>query len=232
MKKLVILLVLFILSFSLCSTVTFAKEKSIGEISLTEVTDQERLDYFFENISIRIEEREPIKSSIDCFAVNEKGMIAIIHNSSLGRRYIRIISNDGTFVKAFSYKQNSSAVAIRWDGDNLQIFSIRGGVAFTMDMEANILGVYDFTQDEAWYEYYENDLDAKEKTVENVTYKVTKDFSKPIGEKIIVNSEEGTKVIYNDNGVGMISGLIFGIAFVAFFLTVFIKAVIATKNKN
>ena len=232
MKKLVILLVLFILLFSLCSTVAFAKENSTDEITLTEITDQERLNTFYDNVSIKVEEREPIKSSIYQFDVNEKGMIVLLHYHSFGyeHQYIRVISSDGTFVKAFSYKP-SGDVAIRWVGDNLQIFNIRGDIAFTMDLDGNILGVYDFLANDVWREYWNNELKAREKTVGEVTYKISSDDNEPLDTKIIVTSAEESKAIYSDNGVGAISFLAFGTVFVVLFITMFIKTVIAVKEK-
>ena len=233
MKKLVMLLVLFVLLFSLCGTVTFAQEDSTDKITLTEITDQERLNTFYDNVSIKVEEREPIKSSIYQFDVNEKGMIVLLHWSSLtadSQRYIRVLSSDGTFVKAFSYK-NPGDVAIRWVGDNLQIFSIRGDIAFTMDLDGNILGVYDFLANDVWREYWNNELKAREKTVGEVTYKISSDDNEPLDTKIIVTSAEESKAIYSDNGVGAISFLVFGTVFVVLFIAMFIKAVIAVKEK-
>lgn len=233
MKKLVMLLVLFVLLFSLCGTVTFAQEDSTDEITLTEITDQERLNIFYENVYIKVEEKEPIKSSIYRFDVNEKGMIVLLHWSSLtadSQRYIRVLSSDGTFVKAFSYK-NPGDVAIRWVGDNLQIFSIRGDIAFTMDLDGNILGVYDFLANDVWREYRDNELDAREKTVGNVTYKISGDDDNRFNTRIIVSSAEESKVIYEDHGVGNISVFIAGCIFVVLFITMFIKAVIAVKEK-
>ena len=232
MKKLVMLLVLFVLLFSLCGTVTFAQEDSTDEITLTEITDQERLNTFYDNVSIKVEEREPIKSSIYQFDVNEKGMIVLLHYDSFGykHQYIRVISSDGTFVKAFSYKP-SGDVAIRWVGDNLQIFNIRGDIAFTMDLDGNILGVYDFLANDVWREYWNNELKAREKTVGEVTYKISSDDNEPLDTKIIVTSAEESKAIYSDNGVGAISFLVFGTVFVVLYITMFIKAVIAVKEQ-
>ena len=223
------LLLIFLIILSYSNMVAYAEEVD-SEITLTEITDQERLNTFFENTSIRVEEKEPVKSIIKGFDVNENGVIAILHPAMFNRYYIRIISCDGTFQKAFYYK-TSGEVAIRWEGENLQIFNIRGGVVFTIDMDANILDVYDITWDQAWSEYYKNELQATEKTVGDTTYAVKNDLSKSIKCNLVVTSLDESKVIYDDNGLALIGSVVIISFVVILFTFVFIKACLSLKRK-
>ena len=90
---------------------------------------------------------------------------------------------------------------------------------------------YDFLANDVWREYRDNELDAREKTVGNVTYKISGDDDNRFNTRIIVSSAEESKVIYEDHGVGNISVFIAGCIFVVLFITMFIKTVIATKEK-
>ncbi len=100
-----------------------------------------------------------------------------------------------------------------------------------MDLDGNILGVYDFLANDVWREYRDNELDAREKTVGDVTYKITGDDNNRFNTRIIVTSAEESKVIYEDKGVGNISVFIAGFMFVVLFITMFIRNIILSRDK-
>ncbi|MBQ7344102.1 MAG: hypothetical protein IJW53_05015 [Clostridia bacterium] len=213
---------------------TDSSKEQIPNLVLTEITDQERLNRFYENVSVKISTIQPVKSVIESFDVNENGMIALLHPSYLGVRYIRIISSDGTFQKAFTYKNNTS-VAVRWVGDDLQIFNVRGGHAFTIDMDANILGVYDIKEDEGWNAYLHDVLKTDEKKIGDTTYSVRKDHGKissfaQNSSKLVVTTDADEKVIY-DVSVKGYANAVFGIGFfVLFFVLAIVVAIIIFRK--
>ena len=215
---------------------TDSSNERVPNLVLTEMTDQERLNRFHENVSIKVSTIKPVESVIESFDVNESGMIALLHPSYFGVRYIRIIASDGTFQKAFIYKNNTAA-AVRWVGDNLQIFNVRGGHAFTIDMEANVLSVYDIEENEGWSAYLHDVLKADEKKIGDTTYSVRKDHGKistfaQNSSKFVVTTDTDEKVIY-DVSVKGYANAVFGIGFfVLFFVLAIVVAIVIFRKHS
>lgn len=212
-------LVVILLSITVNSSFVFA-EGIDDDTILIEITGEERLKDIYERISLKIEKSEPFRNTIKCFDVNENGMVAVLHPIFFGRSRVCIFSSDGTFQRAFSFR-NEGAAALRWQGDNLQVFCLRG-VAFTFDMDANILEACQIVKEDAWSDFYDGLL-SEEKTVGDVTYKLDRESKIQYIRSV---SADETLEIYNDGGMTFVTAIA-----VFAFMFIFISIVLINMIK-
>ena len=195
MKK-IILFVLTTLLFSLCGMISLAEEND-QEIIRNEIVGQTKNE-FLQNIEFSVEENGPSKYPIDGFAVSDNGTAALLHKAKDSKWHVRIISSDGTFQKTFSFR-DTGFVYISWNGENFQVFSTRFEIVeYVFDENANLVHMYEITENEAWTAFFENELKPnqdKEKTVGETTYTVIEE------SKLIATSIEGEKIMYDGSAL-------------------------------
>lgn len=224
--KILVFFSLIVILFSLTINGSFVFAEGIDDDTiLIEITGEERLEDIYESISLKSEKREPFRNTIMCFDVNENGMVAVLHPIFFGRSRVCIFSSDGTFQRAFSFR-NEGAAALRWKGDNLQVFCLRS-VAFTFDMDANILEACQIIKGEAWSDFY-NGLFSEEKTVGDVTYKLDKESKIQYIRSV---SADGTLEIYNDGGMTLVTGIAI-LAFIIIFFSIALIGVIKSFRER
>ena len=98
---------------------------------------------FIENIDLRLIKSEPEKSSVVCFDVNEKQMIAAGQKSS-DSKVICVYSNNGDF--QYGYMFNCSGdFGVEWDNDNLNIYFVRSDVVISVSQNGEISDVLEVT---------------------------------------------------------------------------------------
>ena len=192
MKKLVMLLVLFVLLFSLCGMISLAEE-SDQEIVKNEIADQTKNE-ILQNKEFSVEENEPSKYPIDGFAVSDNGTVALLHEAKDSMWYVRIISSDGTYQKTLSFR-DTGFVYISYNGENFQVFTTRFEIIeYVFDENANLVHMYEITKNEAWTALFENELKPAQdaaKTIGETTYTVTEE------SKLIATSTKGERIIYD-----------------------------------
>ena len=116
----------------------------------TVIDDPKLIEYY--DSEIFLEPEEPRKLQIEQFDVNENGEIAILHNKTMGRNYIRVISSSGEFLRAYSIK-TSASMWVRWVGDNLQVIYSRSYICITFDENANVIEVFEKEFDDEFEKY-------------------------------------------------------------------------------
>ena len=231
MKK---ILICFLIVFVLFGYIVVSAEGKEDELNLVEITDQTKIEKIVESLSMRVESEKPLDSTLYGFDVNEHGMIAIVHRPYIfdHRDHISILSSDGEFQKAFSFK-NSSHCAVRWDGSYLQIFLVMQKLVITVDLEGNILTIYDANgiDNSEWGDYTLDMLETNEKTIDGVTYIASRDYGvfdslilKSQYTRVTVVSENSENLIYDVNSLSCATMIITVILVIAFFVGVAIKA--------
>ena len=155
---------------------------------------------------------------IHCFDVNEKGIIAIGHDTQ--KNSIEVIDQDGTFLYGYEFNCGGS-FRIKWDNDNIILFILRGQYAITLSPEGKVLDAKTFDHHD-WTEYIHSQI----RNVNGTEYRIynTGIFAYIGYDYSHLNSidKDGTeKIIYNAEGVQSIK-----VMFVLFLSLCFSTAVI------
>ena len=86
----------------------------------TQPLPKDKINTFLNNVNISVLTEEPPKRAIECFDVNENGIIAI-GSSNFKEKSICVYTNDGIFQYGYSFKCEGS-FGIEMDEDILNIY--------------------------------------------------------------------------------------------------------------
>ena len=190
MKKgrfiLCILLVAFFIAFNftlVCSAASLPKT--------TEISD-ERLTVIKSNLKMRKSDDEFKNLPILCFDVNDE-FVALGLDTGDTEKIIHVYDDNFKFL--YSYKFNTyGTFAVRWCDGELMVWLVRDSLAVYLDAEGSVSHIeyIDDTSENA--EYLRNVLQASEREINGVTYKLKSGVSSysqlikedPYGEKVVL----------------------------------------------
>ena len=97
----------------------------------TESLPEDDVNTLLKNVNITVLAEEPPKKTIECFAVNEDGVIAIGCSSSENKT-VCIYTSDGIFQYGYSFKCSGN-FGIEFDKSLLNIYLVRSDIAIAVD---------------------------------------------------------------------------------------------------
>lgn len=164
--------------------------------------DSEQKSAIIEKLNISLVSENINSKAIECFDVNESGMIALGHYNGR-QKAISIYDSEGNFKRGYSFMCDGS-FGVEWDGDCLNIYIIRGNVLVAVDESANII---DITRVEDTYENndYMNDyIFATEKNIGNVKYSIRNDmgalnFISSSYSQLVKSTADNEVILYSVN---------------------------------
>lgn len=123
--------------------------------------------------SLSLLTEEPQLLYMTGFDVNET-KIAIEQNGYDTQKTISVYSHDGQFLYGYAFESMGS-YGVEWDGDNLNIYFVRGGLIISVDPTGKIIDVKDVPDTSENDAYYRNSMELTERTVNGTTYTIRKD---------------------------------------------------------
>ena len=114
--------------------------KANKKLTQAEIDANEK-ETFLNNVYFSVIETEPTKTTMQCFDVNEKGLIAIGTGSALSSsKKIIIYDIDGNFQKGLQFNCSGS-FGLEWINNNLNVYFVRSDVAVSCDLNGNITSI-------------------------------------------------------------------------------------------
>lgn len=110
-----------------------------------------------------------IVSEVDCFDVNDEGIIATGIGLENTKKYIRVFTEDNEFLYGFFF-YTTGAFLLEWNDENLCIYLVRSDYYVTINSNGDILDIEEIELTKNNRRYIDNVLGATEKTVGNKTY--------------------------------------------------------------
>ena len=181
-----------------CLTIAVSAETNTGfEINL--LPEEEGCN-FLNNINLSLVTTEPEKREIECFDVNDDGIVAVGF-SDINDKTILVYSSTGDFLYGYAFSIYGS-FGCEWDGNNLNIYFVRGGILISVDPSGIVLSVVEVPNSTANVSYFNNVICATQGNVGESEYYLTNDnqlfsiFSSY--SQLIVVDKQGTKTIIYD----------------------------------
>lgn len=138
------------------------------ELSMDEI--EEYLNY----VNISKFSMEPEKRPIECFDVNENGMIAIGTEDKIDKK-VCIYSDDGNFQYGFRFKTYGS-FGVEWDNELLNIYFVRSDVSVSINQAGeikNIEKICDTWENNSYWNYF---VEARSRNVGEYQYVLKNDI--------------------------------------------------------
>ena len=101
----------------------------------TESFNQSREEEVLSRINISLLTEEAEKWPIECFDVNENGMVVLgladpgFHSS---RNYLYVYSSDGVFQYGYSF-ETAGSFYVEWNQDNIEIYFVRSNIVVILN---------------------------------------------------------------------------------------------------
>lgn len=197
-----------------------------SNFSVDDISENEKNDI---NFDVSLITKAPRKKAIQCFDVNEKGMIALGHELIGMSKMISVYDSDGNFKYGYSFDA-SGTFGVEWNGDYLNIYLVRGDLLVTVDCEANIIDMARVQDTKENNRYYNNYIDGCERLVGDTKYIIRNqmgilNFVQVSYSQLVKISEDGTETILHDvNAFQLAKTIIIPILIVTLFCAVGYKA--------
>ena len=237
MKRLKILIMFFFLVLIIQSELTNASAMETGFLTL-ELSEEEKTR-FLSNVNITLLSLEPQKRGIDCFDVNEYGMIAI-GTSESEKKYISIYDSEGIFQYGYTF-HSSGSFGLEWSGKNIIIYWVRSDVAACVDSEGELIDISKILNSTENNSYWRNFVFSRERKIGNDRYIMKNGdgvlgFFNPSYSQIIhTNENEDIRIIYEIDesySVEVLTILIGVILFVGFVIYKMVLEFRKLKSNN
>lgn len=105
----------------------------------TELLTDEQKNTFLSNTNVTLLATEPTRTAIECFDVNENGMIAIGQKNS-DQATVCIYSNDCIFQYGYTFTC-SGDFGLEWDESDINIYFVRSEVIIAVNSAGEVLDI-------------------------------------------------------------------------------------------
>lgn len=177
----------------------------------TESMPVEDVSTFLSNINLSILTSEPPKKTIARFAVNEKGLIAIGHDSS-NEKTIAIYTSSGEYQYGYTFN-SSGSFGLEWDNDNLLIYFVRSDVAISVNAIGEIIDVLKIQNTAANNTYWNHSVFSTKQCVNNTQYAIQNNrgilnLVAPSYSQLIAISSSGEETVLYDASSAQLSSVL------------------------
>lgn len=197
----------------------------------TELLSENEIDLFLKNVNISMLSDEPQKKTIECFDVNENGVIAI-GCSNFDNKTVCIYSSDGDFQYGYSFECNGGFGVELYD-DILMIYFVRSDVAISVNPMGDVKSILKIQNTSGNNSYWNNSVFSTKREIGDNTYVAKNDmglfnvFASSYSQLIITNINGEERVVY-DVGSIQFSNMI--VAFICVFIFIFIAVTLVIRQ--
>lgn len=224
-------LILFIILIFNGVTKAFATNTGFSTESLAESS----INTFLKNVNISMSTTEPLKKSIDCFSVNENGLIAI-GSSDHEIKTVCVYTTCGNFQYSFNFKCTGS-FGIEMDNNNiLYIYFVRSDVAVSVSPDGEILNVRKILNTSENNDYWNKSVYLTKRSVGDEVYILKNNtgifsiFASSYSQLVRINSNGEKTVLYDVSSEQLIYNIVLFSIFL--FIALFVFGISFQFHKN
>ncbi len=161
----------------------------------TTAVDEELKERFTANIDLKLTD-EPATSTIQCFDVNEEGVIALGHTPGSSLGVISVYSSDGTFKYGYEFGC-SGLFGVEWDKEILNIYFVRSDLLVSVTSSGEITNISEVENTIENNSYYNNFISATNRNVNNMDYEMRNIFLSSYSQLVLKDGNGKEMVLYN-----------------------------------
>ena len=169
----------------------------------TESLEQDDINTLLKNTNISVLTEEPSKKPIDCFDVDEDGLVAI-GCSNHEKKTICVYTNDGTFLYGYTFKSNGDfGIEIR--KSLLNIYLVRSDVSITLNPKGEVESILKIQNTSENNAYWNNYVFLSKRKIGDTEYALENDmgflnfFASSYSQIVITNEKGERSIIYDVN---------------------------------
>ena len=169
----------------------------------TELLPEDDVNTLLKNVNISLLADEPPKKTIECFAVNEDGVIAIGCSSSENKT-VCIYTSDGVFQYGYSFKYTGS-FGIELDKSVLNIYLVRSDIAIAVNSVGEVESILKIQNTSENNSYWNDCVFSTKRKIGDTEYSLENDmrilnvFASSYSQLIITNKYGEESIIYDVN---------------------------------
>lgn len=203
----------------------------------TEQFPEEKISKFISNVNISLLTEEPVRTAIKCFDVNDYEMIAI-DQQVFDEKTVCVYSKDGVFQYGYTFNCDGN-IGLEWDGNNINIYFVRGSVIASVNPNGEILEVLSVQNTIENNSYVNHFFHSTERNVGDTEYAVRNNmgilniFAASYSQLTVTNSDGKETVLYDVNSeqfVKILTLFILTVVTVVIVLTVIIRQFVKKKH--
>ena len=187
-----------------------------------------------ENVEFRLLQKEPEKTSIINFDVNES-LELVVSTKTKESKKILVYNNDGLFLYGFYFKCDGN-IGVEWGEDNkIIIYLLKSNKRIEIDKQGVITSLvsYDISDYNDHFNHY---VFSSKKQIGNLIFK-TENSEKPIvvyshNEIVQTNEDAVQRIVYQASSSSRITSVFFYIFIGGFISAVIIGVYFQIKNKT
>ena len=205
----------------------------------TEPLSEDDIDTFLKNVNISVIEEEPKKRAIDCFAVNDDGIIAIGCSDSENKT-VCIYTSEGEFQYGYRF-ECSGNFGVGFDKSILNIYFVRSDVAVAVNPDGGVKSIHKIKNTPENNVYWNNYVFLTRQKIRDVEYVLKNDigvfnlFASSYSQLIITDESGKENIIYDvssEQFLNMLVAFIGALVFMCLVASVVIREVIKLKRGN
>ncbi len=190
--------------------------------SFSEHLPENEKNSFISNVNIRLIKEEPTKRRIECFDVSDKEMIVIAQKET-NNNTVCVYSNNGMFQYGYVFN-NEGSCAVEWNGNDINIYFLRGGLVATVNNAGEIVRVLKLQNTIEYYDYLNQVIYSEKRMIGNNEYVLENDlgvfnaFASTYSTIVMKETLGNKKVLYDATS----SAPLFGVAVIILIIFVII----------
>ena len=228
MRRTSTFLVMLILMLSFVSVQAVALNTGFTTEALSE-GDKERI---LANMKIKHLSDEPAKVAIDCFDVDENGVIAIGCSSNFETKRVCIYEKDGSFKCGYSFETNGS-FGIELIDNGLAIYLVRSDVAVFISSDGIVEEILEIQNSLDNNSYWNNNVFSTVRETKDATYVLKNDLgifnlcASSYSQISVTDADGKESIIYDVNAEQLVKNI-----FITILVSIFVSIVVAGVVKE
>lgn len=186
----------------------------------TELLPEDDMNTLLKNINISMLTDEPSRKTIQCFDVNEDGLIAIGCSDSENKT-VCVYTCDGVFQYGYSFK-SSGSFGIEFDKSVVNIYLVRSDVAIAVNSVGEVDSILKIQNTSENNSYWNDSVFSTKRKVGDIEYFLKNDmgilnlFASSYSQLIIRNNYGEESIMYDVNSAQFLKMLVVVIGIIVF----------------
>lgn len=186
----------------------------------TELLPEDDMNTLLKNINISMLTDEPSRKTIQCFDVNEDGLIAIGCSDSENKT-VCVYTRDGVFQYGYSFKCSGS-FGIEFDKSVMNIYLVRSDIAIAVNSVGEVDSILKIQNTSENNSYWNDSVFSTKRKVGDIEYFLKNDmgifnlFASSYSQLIIRNNYGEESIVYDVNSAQFSKMLVVAIGIIVF----------------